>query len=109
MPAPDMPGAAAGGKWRGAGVDFRRNCPKIRDMADPPRSLAEPARDWIARRVASGAWPDAEAYLNDLVARDRADAEKLATLKTEIAKGLASPTSPHSLDEIFAIAMARIA
>ncbi len=78
-------------------------------MADTPNSFAEPAREWIAQRVATGAWPDAEAYLSDLVERDRKIAEQRAALKAEIDKGLASGISPHSLDEIFEIAMARIA
>jgi hypothetical protein len=30
-------------------------------MADSPRSLAEPVRDCIAQRVASGDWPDESA------------------------------------------------
>jgi antitoxin ParD1/3/4 len=76
-------------------------------MADTPSNLAEPAREWIATRVASGAWPDADAYLSDLVARDREDAEKLAALNAAIDEGLASGISDLTIEEIFAQARAR--
>ena len=76
-------------------------------MDDSPRTLAEPAREWIAQRVASGAWPDAEAYLNELVERDREYEEKLAALNAAIDEGLASGVSELTIEEIFAEARAR--
>ena len=76
-------------------------------MVDTPRNLAEPAREWIAARVASGAWPDAEAYLNDLVVRDREDAEKLAALHAALDEGEASGIYELTIDEIFAAARQR--
>ncbi len=76
-------------------------------MDDSPRTLAEPAREWIAQRVASGAWPDAEAYLNDLVERDREDAEKLTFVRNAVAEGRASGTSQRTLDDIIAEGRAR--
>jgi antitoxin ParD1/3/4 len=76
-------------------------------MADAPRSLAEPAREWIAARVASGAWPDADAYLSDLVAKDREEAEKLAALNAALDEGDANGISELSIDEIFAAARQR--
>ena len=71
-------------------------------MSDKPPALAEPAREWIAQRVATGAWPDAEAYLNDLVARDREDAEKLAAFHAAIDEGLASGFVEMSVEQVFA-------
>lgn len=71
-------------------------------MADMPTCLAEPAREWIAERVASGAWPDAGAYLNDLVARDREDAEKLTAFNAAIDAGFASGFVEMSVEEVFA-------
>ena len=76
-------------------------------MDDSPRNLAEPAREWIAQRVASGAWPDAEAYLNDLVERDREDTEKLAFVRNAVAEGRASGASQRTLDDIVAEGRAR--
>ena len=76
-------------------------------MADTPSNLAEPAREWIASRVASGAWPDAYAYLSDLVAKDREAAEKLAALNAAIDEGFASGFVEMSIDEIFAAARQR--
>jgi antitoxin ParD1/3/4 len=76
-------------------------------MADSPRTLAEPARDWIAQRVASGDWPDESAYLSDLVARDREQAEKFAALHAALDEGLASGFVEMTMEEIFAEARAR--
>jgi antitoxin ParD1/3/4 len=76
-------------------------------MADTPKSLAEPAREWIASQVASGAWPNADAYLNDLVERDRQDAEKLAFVRSAVAEGRASGLSERTLDDIVAEGRAR--
>lgn len=70
-------------------------------MADSPRTLAEPAREWIAQRVASGDWPDETAYLSDLVARDREQAEKLAALNAAIDEGLASGFVEMSVEQVF--------
>lgn len=64
-------------------------------------SLAEPAREWIAERVASGAWPDEDAYLNELVERDRADAAKLVAFNAAIDEGLASGFVGMTIDEVF--------
>ena len=76
-------------------------------MADTPSNLAEPAREWIATRVASGAWPDADAYLSELVAKDREEAEKLSALNAELDEGDASDTIEMSINEIFAVARQR--
>jgi Arc/MetJ-type ribon-helix-helix transcriptional regulator len=70
--------------------------------------VAEPQAQWLTEQVAAGAAPSEEAYLARLIDADREEAAKLAVLRAEIAKGLASPVSPRSLDEIFAAAMARV-
>jgi antitoxin ParD1/3/4 len=71
-------------------------------LSDTPRSLAEPAREWIASRVATGAWPDADAHLNDLVAKDREEAEKLAALNAAIDAGFASGFVEMRIEDVFA-------
>lgn len=71
-------------------------------MPDKPLAPAEPAREWIAERVATGAWPDADAYLSDLVARDRATAKQRAALNAAIDAGIASGFVETSIDEVFA-------
>jgi antitoxin ParD1/3/4 len=76
-------------------------------MADTPKTLAEPAREWIAQRVASGAWPDADAYLSDLVERDREEAAKLTALHAALDEGEASGISELTIEEIFAEARQR--
>jgi len=69
-------------------------------MDDAQNRLAEPARAWIAERVASGAWPDEAAYLNDLVARDRDDVERLAFVRSAIAEAKASGLSERTLADV---------
>jgi len=71
-------------------------------MDNAPNRHAEPARDWIASQVASGAWPDEAAYLNDLVARDRDDVERLAFVRAAIADARASGLSDRTLADIVA-------
>ncbi len=71
-------------------------------MDETPTRLAEPAREWIAERVASGAWPDEAAYLNDLVARDRDDVERLAFVRSAIAEAKASGLSNRTMADIIA-------
>jgi Arc/MetJ-type ribon-helix-helix transcriptional regulator len=83
-------------------IDFATSDRQIPAMADTPKTLAEPAREWIASQVASGAWPDADAYLNDLVERDRQQAEKQAAFNAEIEKGFASGFVEVSIEEVFA-------
>ena len=70
-------------------------------------SLAEPAREWITRCVASGAWPDEEAYLNELVERDHEDAMKLAAFNAAIDEGLASGICELTFEQVIAAARAR--
>ncbi len=76
-------------------------------MDDTPTRLAEPARAWIADRIASGAWPDEAAYLNHLVARDRDDVERLAALHAALDEGDASGICDLSIEDIIAKARAR--
>ncbi|WP_416909022.1 MAG: hypothetical protein ACMVO5_05285 [Polymorphobacter sp.] len=76
-------------------------------MAQKPTSLAEPAREWIAQRVATGAWPSSEAYLNELVERDRIDTERQAALNAALDEGDASEDCGLSIEEIFAEARKR--
>lgn len=71
-------------------------------MDETPTRLAEPVRAWIAERVASGTWPDEAAYLNDLVARDRDDVERLAFVRSAIAEAKSSGLSNRTLADIVA-------
>ncbi|MBC7521942.1 MAG: hypothetical protein H7268_12725 [Sandarakinorhabdus sp.] len=96
---------ASGGRGQNPGphsIDFPPTNRQIPPMADTPKTLAEPAREWIAQRVNSGAWPNEQAYLNNLVARDQEQAEKLAALNAAIDAGLASGFVEKSIDEVFA-------
>ena len=76
-------------------------------MSDKPPALAEPAREWIAARVATGAWPDADAYLNALIERDREDADTFAALHAALDEGDVSEICNLSIEDIFEEARAR--
>jgi putative addiction module CopG family antidote len=76
-------------------------------MVDTLKTLAEPAREWIASQVASGAWPNAEAYLDDLVTRDRDNAEQLAALNAALDEGDTSEDCGLTIEEIFTEARKR--
>ena len=69
--------------------------------------LAKTEAEWIEAQVAAGRFPDAESFVAELVARDRADAEKLEVLRAAIDEGRNSGISEKSLDEIFEEAMER--
>ena len=56
-------------------------------MSTVTLSLAEPASEWLAQRVASGEWPSREAYVADLIARDREEAEREAALHAALDEG----------------------
>ena len=70
-------------------------------------SLAEPAARWVDEQVATGRYKDADAYLAELVERDREEAERHTALKAAIDEGLASGDSGMTVDEVFEEAMAR--
>ncbi len=70
-------------------------------------SLGEPAARWVDDQVATGRYKDADAYLAELVERDRAETERHAVLKAAIDEGLASGVGIRTVDEIFEEATAR--
>ena len=70
-------------------------------------SLAEPAARWIDERVAAGDYPDAHAYVAELVARDREDAAKLDYVRAAVMQGLASGISTRSVKDIIRDGIAR--
>ncbi|KAB7643626.1 hypothetical protein [Polymorphobacter fuscus] len=76
-------------------------------MSDAPSRHAEPAREGIARQVATCAGPDADAYLSDLVVRDRDDAARQAALYAALDEGDTSEVCDLTIEEIFADARAR--
>ncbi len=69
--------------------------------------LPKTEAEWIEAQVAAGRFPDAESFVAELVARDRADAARLEILRAAIDEGLNSGISERTLDEIFEEAMAR--
>ena len=76
-------------------------------MSTVTLSLAEPAARWLDEQVSTGRYANADAYLAELVERDRVEAEKLAALHAALDEGEASGDSGMTIDEIFEEARAR--
>ena len=70
-------------------------------MSTVTLSLAEPAARWIDEQVATGRYENADAYLAELVDRDRKEATKLAALHAALDEGEASGDSGMTINEIF--------
>ena len=66
-------------------------------------SIAVPEEeiDWARSRVEAGEFPSIDAYFSELAHRDRASAEEVAWLQTEIDKGLASGVDPRQSFQVF--------
>ncbi len=79
-------------------------------MAEIDLIARKDSRDWIESRVAAGEFGTAEAYLSDLVERDRdaraADEERIAALRKIVEEAERSGVSTRTHREIFEEAMA---
>jgi antitoxin ParD1/3/4 len=74
-------------------------------------SLTPEMKSWVEEAVASGRFASASDYVRHLLRLERERSENmgytLAELRAEIQKGIDSPSSGVTLDEIFAEARAR--
>jgi antitoxin ParD1/3/4 len=61
-----------------------------RTMTELSKFLPPDLKNWIAQRVADGAFFDADDYLRALVRKDRAEAEDTAWVRAMIEEGEAS-------------------
>lgn len=76
-------------------------------MATMNISVTAPMRAWVESKVAEGEYATASDCLRDLMRQRMVYETKLAALKAEIAKGLASATSSRSWDDLEAALRAR--
>jgi len=80
---------------------------KERHLSKVTLTIAEPARAWIDSQVASGRYADSDAYLADLVERDRTETAKLVALRAALDEGLASGVSARTVEDIIREGRAR--
>ncbi|MBH9536106.1 type II toxin-antitoxin system ParD family antitoxin [Novosphingopyxis sp. YJ-S2-01] len=76
-------------------------------MAQMNISITDQLKSWAESRVAEGRYSSTSDYMRDLVRRDQEEAERLQLLRAEIEKGLASPVSDLTLDDVFERVRAR--
>lgn len=67
-------------------------------------SIPDPLKEWCETQVKTGRYASASDYLRDLIRHDQERSVSKAKVQKIIDEALASGVSPHSLDEIFAIA-----
>ncbi|WP_277968841.1 type II toxin-antitoxin system ParD family antitoxin [Sphingomonas echinoides] len=71
-------------------------------MAQMMISMPDDLEQWVEQRVVDGSFSGPGDYLLSLMARDRAAADELAWLQSEIDKGFASGIDPRPAEKIFA-------
>ncbi|EGF91096.1 copG/Arc/MetJ family transcriptional regulator [Asticcacaulis biprosthecium C19] len=76
-------------------------------MATMNISLPDQMKDWVESRSGDGRYANSSDYVRDLIRRDQERAEKIAAMQVKITEGINSGISPHSFDEIMAIARRR--
>ena len=76
-------------------------------MATMNISLPDPMKAWVEQQAETGKYSNSSDYVRDLIRRDRERAEKIAAMQAKITEGLNSGVSPHSMQEILAMARAK--
>lgn len=71
-------------------------------MATMNVSVPDPMRDWIQRRIDAGDYANVSDYVQELVQRDRDEANGREALVEALKQGETSGLSPRQLPEIFA-------
>ncbi len=70
-------------------------------MAQMNISVPDKLKSWAESRVAEGRYSSTSDYVRDLLRRDQDDEAKRRLLIAEIEKGLASPISDQTVDDVF--------
>lgn len=73
-------------------------------MAQMNVSIPRQMKSWCDAQVKSGRYSTASDYVRDLIRRDQDDREGHSKVQAMIDDAIASGISPHSLDEVFALA-----
>lgn len=70
-------------------------------MATMNVSLPDPMKDWVEQQANGTRYSNASDYVRDLIRRDQARQEAIATLQTAIDEGLASgPAAPFDAEAL---------
>ncbi|MCB8876752.1 type II toxin-antitoxin system ParD family antitoxin [Acidisoma silvae] len=64
-------------------------------------SLPDPLRNWVQERIDAGDYASASDYVQDLIQRDRTEAEQHETMIAMLEAAEKSGVSPRSVQDIF--------
>jgi len=67
-------------------------------------SLPDEMKQWVMSRVADGLYPDASAYVCDLIRRDRERAARTGYLQALVTEGIESGMTDLSAQDVIALA-----
>lgn len=76
-------------------------------MAQMNISVPDKLKSWAESRVADGRYSSTSDFVRDLLRRDQDEEAKRLLLIAEIEKGLASPISDQTVDDVFERVRAR--
>lgn len=79
-----------GGGGKGGRFDFSTKAGYFQDMTKLGIAIADDEIGWAQARIAKGEFANIDAYVNQLIRRDRVESEETAWLQAEIDKGRAS-------------------
>ena len=77
-------------------------------MATMNVSLPNEMKNWVEQQADTGRYSNSSDYVRDLIRRDQERADKIAQMQILIDEGRASGISKHTLEEVRAIARARL-
>lgn len=91
---------------KGGYFDFGATSGYFSIMAKFGIAIADDDIDWAKSRIASGDYIDLDAYISQLIHRDRTEIEEAAWLQIEIDKGRASGLIDRDASEVLREVMA---
>ncbi len=89
-----------GGGGKGGGFDFGGKAGYFVDMTKLGIAIADDDIGWAEARIAAGEYANIDAYVSQLIRRDRAESEETAWLQAEIDKGRASGLINRDASEV---------
>jgi antitoxin ParD1/3/4 len=92
--------------WQGGRFDFDVKSRYFSNMTKLGIAIADDEIGWAQTRIATGEFANIDAYINQLIRRDRAENEETAWLQAEIDKGRASGLINRDASEVLREVMA---
>jgi antitoxin ParD1/3/4 len=95
-----------GGGGKGGCFDFNTKPGYFQGMTKLGIAIADDEIGWAQARIAKGEFANIDAYVNQLIRRDRIESEETAWLQAEIDKGRASGLINRDASEVLREVMA---